>query len=258
MHIGQMSESAPRARLAAGEHATWVMAPTADPFVIEALALAGFDAIVLDLEHAPIDDGQAQGAIRAAEAFGLPVLARITLADSGRYGRFLDAGGAGIVVAHVSTRAELDAVVSLTRLPPAGRRGAGAVRVSGHGSIPTRAEWAREQNERVIVAAQVEDRAGVELAGEIAARDGIDAIVMGPRDLSFDLGVPGDVSHPTVLEAIERVRAACAEHGAAYGTTARPDATRDPEVAIGMVNVAALIRHGASVVTSRGAAGVAG
>lgn len=196
-------------RLAAREPLAGVILPVAEPSLVEICAYSGFDLVMLDLEHSVSSDAMAEHAIRAAESAGIYVVARAAQQELPRLSRFLDAGGHGVIVAKVTSAMEAQAIVNACCLPPLGSRGAGVTRVSRYGLRATSRQWMNDENARVAVGIQIEDRRGVDDVVDIVSRAGVDLVVVGPRDLSMDLGVPGESDAPEMRTAIARVADAC-------------------------------------------------
>jgi 2-keto-3-deoxy-L-rhamnonate aldolase RhmA len=203
-----------KGRLAAGGRVYVLLIDTADPTIVELAAHSGFDLVCLDLEHGAISDLHAVSAVRAGDAVGIPLMVRVHPGELPRATRFLDAGGIGAIIAHVSTPGELSVAMTALLYPPAGRRGVGATRQARLGFDGTDSRWAQAQNERLILGAQIEDRTAVDNAHHFASQPYVDVVLVGTRDLSFDLGVPGEFTHPSMIEAVEKVRLACTSQAA--------------------------------------------
>lgn len=171
--------------------------------VVEITALAGFDFIIIDLEHAPLDVGTASSLIANATARGLTPVVRVPDADSSTIQRLLDAGARGILVPHVETAADAAAIVEAARFPPLGSRGSGAMSRAGLWGKLGRAEYVRDGNEDIVLIAAVESREAIEGVDEILAVEGIDAVFIGAGDLSLSLGLP--MSDPEVQRLIDVV-----------------------------------------------------
>ncbi|MFW5679681.1 MAG: HpcH/HpaI aldolase family protein [Pseudomonadota bacterium] len=198
-----MTTATLRARLRAGERllATFCLVPSVE--MVELIALAGFDAVILDTEHGPYGTGQLGPLILAARARGIAPIVRVRTGEASLIGAALDVGASGVLVPMVASRAAAEAVVRAARFAPEGSRGANPwVRAGDFGA---RAGWFAEANAEVAVIAMIEGEAGVEAAGDIVATPGLDAVFLGPVDLSHALGVPGEVDHPRVVETIEAV-----------------------------------------------------
>ena len=200
-----------RRRLAAGEEVHGLFSTVPDTAVVEMIGCAGYDFVILDCEHTLVDPQQLEHLIRAAEATGLTPFVRVPEADPGAILRALDAGAMGIVVPHVRERADVDAAIRAARYAPEGMRSLNGGRGPGFGRIdlPTYIEQA---NAEIMVIALVEDAEGVTAIDEILSPGGVDLLLPGPGDLSQSYGVPWQVRHPRVQEAVRTLRAGCARH----------------------------------------------
>src|SRR5437588_2895723 len=156
------------------------------PEITELAAAAGFDFVVIDLEHTPASEERAAGLIRTAEAAGIPALVRVADHDPAAIGRLLDAGAAGLHLPQVASAAEAEAAVRATRYPPRGSRGLAAPRQAGYGARMSLAEFVRASEEWPLIVVQVESRSGLDELEAIAAVEGVDVVFIGLTDLSQD------------------------------------------------------------------------
>lgn len=178
------------------------------------VAACGFDALVVDCEHATYSAAEASAICLTARALGIAPFVRV--ANHAGVGAALDGGACGIVVPHVESSAEARAVVSAARFPPSGMRSFASIGPAGAYQSKPQAEAMREQDASVIVVAMLESRAGVAAAREIAAVDGIDALVVGNSDLAAELGLSGQPGHSEIMAANKAAAAACHAHGKAF------------------------------------------
>lgn len=186
--------------------------------VVEAIALAGFDAVIVDMEHGPHDLGTVRAAVLAASAHGLYTVVRPPDTRAALIGAVLDLGADGVLVPGVGSAADAAAVVAAARFSPQGRRGSNPwVRASGFAGTP---DWLRRANSEVAVLVMVEGRDAVQDLDAILETDGLDGIFLGPVDLSHALGVPGQPGHPAVLAALADASASARRHGVAAGVFA--------------------------------------
>ncbi|HHC08652.1 MAG TPA: 2,4-dihydroxyhept-2-ene-1,7-dioic acid aldolase [Actinobacteria bacterium] len=175
----------------------------ADPAITEMMARAGFDWLVVDLEHTATGIDRAAEAIRIGDLAGVPMFVRLSGHDPAQIKRVLDAGARGIIAPTVRSRAEAEALVEAAFYPPRGRRGVGLSRAQGFGLT---FEAYRDGAARdVVVVAQIEDADGVRNLDEILAVDGITGFFVGPYDLSGSLGRPGEFDHPEVRSALDEL-----------------------------------------------------
>ncbi|MFI9048703.1 HpcH/HpaI aldolase/citrate lyase family protein [Streptomyces sp. NPDC053427] len=204
-----------RRKLAAGQEVHGLFSTLPDPAVVEMIGCAGYDFVILDTEHTLVDPQQLEHLIRAAEANGLTPFVRVPEADPGAVLRALDAGAMGIVVPHVRTRADVDAAIRAARYAPEGMRSLNGGRGPGFGRIDL-TDYIRRANAEIMLVPLIEDAEGVAAIDEILAPGGVDLVLPGPGDLSQSYGVPWQVRHPRVQEAVRAVRAACARHSVPF------------------------------------------
>jgi len=210
-----------RRRLTAGETLYGTFLGLGSSLAAEACALAGFDWLLVDLEHGGGDESTLLGQQLAADAHGVPLLVRVESTDRIRAGRGLDLGAEGVMFPRLESAADAEQAVRHLRYPRQGDRGVATYnRACGFGLHP---EALATANDRIVGIIQVENRPAVERVADIAAVPGVDVLFIGPRDLSYDLGVPGDTSAPVFREAVQRVLAAADHAGIAAGILA-PDA----------------------------------
>lgn len=202
-------------KLAAGELTigSWICFDNS--MVAEVLAGAGFEWLVIDQEHTAIDVACAKMQMIAIQSLGAEVLVRVPALDEGAIKRALDSGAQGIIVPMVKTAADATTAVSWSYYPPRGTRGVGLHRAQGYG--PGFASYIERMNEGLVVIAQIEHADAVANIEAILDVEGIDAIIIGPYDLSASMGFPGEFQRPQMLEALERVRNACHRKKKPYG-----------------------------------------
>jgi 4-hydroxy-2-oxoheptanedioate aldolase len=193
-----------RSRLAAGDSTIGIFVGAASAVAAEVCAAAGVDWVLLDLEHGAGGEEQVGTVVLAAGAYGVPTVVRVESAERIRLGRVLDLGAAGVMLPRLDTAAEVREALRHMRYPPAGDRGVATYnRACGFGLDPGALQRA---NADVLTVVQIESARAVEQVEDIAAVDGVDVLFVGPRDLSHDLGVPGDIKAPSYLAALNRVR----------------------------------------------------
>ncbi|HJV63679.1 MAG TPA: aldolase/citrate lyase family protein [Albitalea sp.] len=201
----------------AGAHppvGTWIS--SASPIVAEAIGCAGFDWGLVDMEHSPLD---VMGVVQLLQALSstkmLPVV-RVPWNDAVTVKRVLDAGAQTVMFPFVQNANEARHAVAATRYPPDGVRGmAGTSRATRYG---TTANYFRSANQTIGVIAQLETPHAIEQLGAIAEVDGIDALFIGPADLSAAMGHIGQLTHPAVMEAMARAVHRCKNLGMPVGT----------------------------------------
>lgn len=174
-----------------------------DSSIVEALAPA-VDFFWIDLEHTHLSYETVINHLIAAHAGGKPAFVRVRGSDAAHIKPLLDIGASGIIVPQVRSAAEAREVVNACRYHPQGNRGFGPRRAANYGRDGGEA-WLQEVNRRLFVAVQVENAAALHEIDDIAAINGLDSIALGPYDLSISLGHAGDMQHPVVSEALDRI-----------------------------------------------------
>ncbi|GAA0289427.1 HpcH/HpaI aldolase family protein [Rhodovulum strictum] len=172
------------------------------PMIAELLAGCGFDWVLVDTEHAPMEVRDVLPALQAVAAqLGSSAVVRVAINDWVLIKRHLDQGAQSLMVPYVQSRAEAEAAVRAMRYPPRGVRGvAGITRASRFGLI---ADYIARAEQELCLIVQVETRAGLERLEDIATVEGVDGVFIGPADLAASLGFPGQSGHPEVVAAIE-------------------------------------------------------
>lgn len=169
----------------------------------EIMSQAGFEWLVIDMEHAPFSVSEAAQLVRIINLAGVPSLCRLPSYDPNLIKCILDAGASGIIVPHVTTEEEAKAIVQSVYYPPRGKRGVGLARAQGYGRAF--AEYCAKSQDHTVVIAMIETAAGVENVDAIAATPGIDGLLIGPYDLSGSLGCIGQLDHESMVHAKEKV-----------------------------------------------------
>ncbi|MFC7070810.1 HpcH/HpaI aldolase family protein [Halobaculum lipolyticum] len=195
----------------------WISTPS--PQVAERLALTDADFVVVDTEHAPTSVESVEDAVRAVDAgnrrdarargddaVDTAAVVRVAWNDHVRIKRVLDTGAAGVMAPRVDTVAEAEAFVAAARYPPEGRRGVAGTRASNYGRDLD--DYYERADRAVATIAQVETAEAVANAGAVSAVEGLDALLVGPADLSADLGCFGEYGTDRFREAVETVLAA--------------------------------------------------
>lgn len=203
-----------RARLIAGEVLIGPVVTLPVPEVAEILVGLGFDWLFVDAEHAPIGIRDAQALLQAAGP-GCPCLIRVPAGEEVWIKSALDIGAAGVIVPQVHTAGQAERVVRLCKYPPQGIRGVGVARAQGYGGRLS--EYLDTANDQVAVVVQAESAEAVRNIRSIARVPGIDAVLIGPYDLSSSLGKVGQLADPDVTEAIATVTEACLDSGIRLG-----------------------------------------
>ena len=195
------------ARIAGGDTAYGVIVKMPAPALVELVGHTGFDLVVIDTEHGTADDSELEHHLRAADSAGVPALVRVGSNNPQSILRALDAGATGVIVPHVSDPEDAQAAVRAAHYPPVGRRGlALSTRAGRFGTVPLHEHLAHAAASTIVVA-QIEDKQAVPRSARVAATPGLNAVWIGPSDLSLSLGLPGQLAHPTVVGAIDHIAA---------------------------------------------------
>jgi 2-dehydro-3-deoxyglucarate aldolase len=188
-----------RRELTIGSWLSWGFSP-----MTEVMTQAGFEWLVIDLEHTAIDYAEAHQMIQTIDLAGCVPLVRVGSNDPLIIKRVLDCGAEGILVPMVNSAEEARRAVDAAYYPPRGKRGVGLSRAQGYGmEFHAYRERAVEQT---IVIVQIEHIRAVENLEAILAVDGVDGFIIGPYDLSGSLNEPGNFDHPDVQKALQRVQ----------------------------------------------------
>lgn len=218
-------------RLRAGERVHGVSIGVAHPALIQMCGYAGYDFVVLDNEHGPASVETTGEAIRAARGVGVVPIVRTFEPE---ISRLLDAGAGGIQVPMVETPEQAERIVRACRYPPAGGRSVAFSTPAAHYGFADRKAHIESSNRAIAVVLMIETAAAMERLGEILAVPGVDAVCIGPTDMSYSLGVPGDGGHPKVAAAVAECARACRQAGIAVGANAFSPAEYGEHVAMGM------------------------
>lgn len=203
-------------RLAKGEAVYGPFMKATDAAFVECSGYAGFDFVILDMEHGPVGFSDLQHLVRAAEVSDVISVVRTYDSSEMAIGKALDLGAKGIQVPQVRSASEAREVVKAARFFPDGERGVCRfVRAARYSAIP-RDEYFRKAN-RSLVILQIEGTQAIDELDEILRVEGFDILFVGPYDLSQSLGVPGQVSHPSVIKAIEDITGKARAAGVVLG-----------------------------------------
>jgi 2-keto-3-deoxy-L-rhamnonate aldolase RhmA len=185
------------------------------PTVAEVLAKAGCEWIGIDVEHTDIDITSLTALLRGMYGRGAAPVVRVATNKVLAIRRALDAGAAGVLVPFVNTAEQAKRAVAAAKYPPVGVRGFSFCRANNWGA-DFEAE-AQSANDETAVIVMIETKEGVENIQEILAVDGVDAVFIGPYDLSGSYGIPGQIQAPVVKQACQRVVNACSRAGKSVG-----------------------------------------
>jgi len=192
---------------------SWLSIPS--PIVAEIMAQAGFPWLVVDMEHSVIDLETMQSMFLAMELNNCIPLVRLTGKDPNQVKRVLDAGAYGIISPMINTQQEAEMMVNSVKYPPLGTRGVGLARAQGYG-IKFK-DYNEHINKHSIFICQIEHKNAVENIDEILSVKGIDAIIIGPYDLSGSYGMPGEFENPKIVEAEQKIMDSAKRNGIPAG-----------------------------------------
>lgn len=188
-----------------------------DPAFVETAGFAGFDFVILDMEHGPTDIITLQNLIRAAQCAGVMPVVRVQDASEISIDKVLDAGALGIQVPQVNNSKQAEAAVKAAKFSPEGNRGVCRFVRAANYSSTDRFEYFKQANENLIIL-QLEGKEAIDNIEDILSVKGIDIIFIGPYDLSQSLGVPGQVDHPEVHDKMKYIISKAKEKGIVVGT----------------------------------------
>jgi len=191
------------------------------PAAVEILGHAGWDFVVIDMEHGVFDFTNVEHMIRAARCAGITSLVRVPEPNPSYIMRIVDAGAEGVQIPQVENAAMARILSQAARYYPEGKRGlCSYVRAAAYSAIPPDEHMATS-NEEVLTVVHIEGEAAASQIKIIVETPGIDVIFLGPWDLSQSLGIPGKTKDPKVVEVMERVIEVCKEKGIILGTFVR-------------------------------------
>ena len=191
----------------------WLAIPSA--FSAEVMAHQGFDSLTIDMQHGVVDYQVAVTMLQAIATTPVIPLARVPWNDPGRLMKILDAGVYGVICPMINTRAQAEALVAACKYPPRGYRSWGPVRASLYAG----ADYGDHANQDLLVIPMIETAEALKNLDEILSVPGVDAVYVGPSDLSLALGCKPrlDQTDPPVVEAQQTIVKACKRHGVVAG-----------------------------------------
>jgi 2-keto-3-deoxy-L-rhamnonate aldolase RhmA len=190
-----------------------------DPAIARIAKNAGLDFVMADMEHGSYSFETISDIFKVARAVGLGSFVRVPELSKGNVSRALDCGAVGVMVPMIESLEQAQMLVGWTKFAPLGKRGLGGSGVhTDYVGIGNRTpEFMAEANQETICIAQIESAGGVEAIEKIAAVVGLDALLIGPNDLSISLGCPGDLMNDKVQKAIGMVADAAEKNGKIFG-----------------------------------------
>jgi 2-keto-3-deoxy-L-rhamnonate aldolase RhmA len=213
-----MKQNSLRARLLAGQPVVGTMIQeVGTPFIVYALANAGFDFVYVDMEHGRFDLETAAGLIQTIRLTNMVPLVRVPDNQYHLIARVMDAGAQGVMIPRVETAEQAALAVQRVRYPPMGKRGLAVTR--GHNDYKRQdaLTFSAEANRENLVIVQIESTAAVNSIDEIISVPGVDAALIGPADLSLSLGISLKMDDPAMVAAINKVVTSCKRHNVLTG-----------------------------------------
>jgi len=192
---------------------SWIM--IGHPEVAEIMAQAGFDWIAVDIEHSPINFETVQALFQAMKGTNCQPFVRLSDNDPVVIKRVMDCGATGIIVPMVNSMEDAEKAIKAVKYPPEGNRGVGLGRASGYGAHFE--DYFKTINDQVVVIVMIEHIDAVNNIDSILSVPGIDGIFIGPYDLSGSMGIAGQLEHPDVIDAREKVIKSAHKHNIALG-----------------------------------------
>jgi 2-keto-3-deoxy-L-rhamnonate aldolase RhmA len=211
-----------RRRLAQGQVLAGAGIYLTDPQASEALA-DSFDFLWFDMEHSPMSMEALRAHLMVVRGKGKPAIVRVAGSDTPFIKQVVDAGAHGIVVPQIRSAGEVKRIVDDCRYPPVGRRGFGPLVPTNYGRSGG-PHYIETANAQLFVSVMIETAEAAEAIDQITAIPGLDSVVLGPWDLSGSLGVLGEVGHPKVVAALEKVIASAKRAGLSVGSGMPADA----------------------------------
>ncbi|MCL5073690.1 MAG: aldolase/citrate lyase family protein [Actinobacteria bacterium] len=190
---------------------------TNDPAMIEAMGYAGFDFIILDLEHGPNSVETLQNLIRAAQISQVLPIVRVKEKNDSVIGEVLDIGAAGIEVPQISTKEDAEHLVKVAKFAPEGMRGVCRFVRAANYSAMDRFEYFKTANETLIII-HLEGEEAINNIDDLLTVKGIDIMFIGPYDLAQSLGIPGQIDHPLLEEKMKEIIIKCSAKKICVGT----------------------------------------
>ncbi len=216
-----MIENTVKTRWTAGSETLGLWLGTADPRTVEMLGALPFDYLNVDLQHGLGDYASMLASFQAMRASSAMPFVRVPWNEPGIIGRVLDAGAMGVIIPMVNSVQEAADAVAACRYPPAGRRSYGPLRAAG----VLGPRYFEESNDKIAVIPMIETAEALEAIDDILEVEGIDAVYVGPSDLSLSLGLaPGNHNDdPLFTASLERIIDSCQRHGVIAGIHCQPD-----------------------------------
>jgi len=219
-----MRTSKTLARLRAGKVALGANISIGPSLITAGLAgKLGFDFAWLDMEHRWYNWHDAAIMIYGCREGGVDAIVRVPDTSPATFHRCFELGAAGTMLPHCKSAADAANAVRNSKFAPVGLRGIENVLIDGEFGLVPLPEFMEKQTRESVVVVQIEDREALDCIDQITGAEGVDALFVGPGDLSQSLGRPGDMANPDLVRAIEKVAKACQRDGKAWGLPTGPN-----------------------------------
>lgn len=215
-----MRKNMAKEKLKSGETIIGTFCELDAPALVEVVGHLGFDFVVIDAEHGPMDVTACGSLVMAADNVGLTPIVRVAMNVQQNILRYLDVGALGVQMPMINTKEDAEAVVRSVKYPPVGRRGLAPVRAADYGLTTSLSDYVRMANEETMIITHVETLDAVENLPDMLAVSEIDVVFIGPTDLSSSMGYPGEFKHPEVQSMIEKLGRQIQDRGKAAGVYA--------------------------------------
>ncbi|MFC1915641.1 HpcH/HpaI aldolase/citrate lyase family protein [Chloroflexota bacterium] len=215
-----MRKNLTKEKIKAGDTAYGVFINMGCPALVEIIGLTGFDFVLIDAEHGPMDLETCEHMVRAADNANITPIIRVAMNIQQNILRHLDTGALGVLIPMLNNKADFENVVRSVKYRPEGRRGLAGVRANNWGITGPLSDYVQEANRETMVITQVETLEAVENLKDILTVPGTDVIFIGPTDLSAAMGYSGQANHPDVEQMIDKLVKEIRAAGKAAGTIA--------------------------------------
>ena len=190
-----------------------------EPNIVEIMGLMGYDCVWICNEHLGIAPANMANMIRAGRTSGIDCVIRTGEQSYDDFIRFLEMGANGLMIPHVKTAEQARQIVSRIKFAPLGRRGIDGVSADADFGLIPLVDYMKVANEETFIVVQIEDVESIKHLEKITQVEGIDVVFVGAKDLSIDMGIPGQMKHSSIAEVIKRVVKACENTNTVCGTS---------------------------------------
>ena len=215
-----MRKNLTKEKIKAGETAYGVFVPVGSPAIVEIIGLLGFDFVLIDTEHGPMDLETCENMVRAADVVNTTPIIRVAMNIQQNILRHLDIGALGVLMPMLNTKADAESVVRSVKYRPEGRRGLAGMRASSFALAGPLGDYVKEANRETMVITQIETLEAAKNLKDFLTIPEIDVVFIGPNDLSVAMGYPGQTKHPEVQKMIADLVQEIHAAGKATGTVA--------------------------------------